>query len=874
MRGAYSLSASEAAANNMNLVVGTGATLATLDSHRVAGVQAIVWLGDCYKQADGTMGFRLSDDQIRSTVGAIKGHPAVYAYEVCDEPNNNMGSDAKAKVKARSDLIKSIDPSKPTFTVIGGYGPYGSWAGLVDILGIDPYPARWGTFRLADMQMALDNLRADAARFPRVIGIYQTFADSVAYSPMPSASQVRQQLDMMIGSGLLEGVAAYEWTRGHQWTTDWAKNHADVVETIRSVYGSLAGALPAPPPSPSPTPTGSAAVTQLTLVNADTDTDIGPLNAGDTLNLATLPTRNLNARADVSGSVGSVRFTLDGTVVRTENTAPYAMGGDTAGNYAPWTPSIGSHSVTATPFASGDGSGTSGTALTRSFSVVDQPATPPPSTTVVPGRIAVSSDGNYHDLDDILASSVTLAILAKTGNAAKLVHYDYASHLWATDTAREEKMRVSTVETARMWGGFDLSRFVNARQSSAVAVNQLAAQINASSSASPLWIIVGGPMEVAGRALAASDPAKHQYVRLVSHSSWNDSHSTAGGSESPSHTCCYTWTSMRSAFPAASYHHIVDQNAGLDRAYSESTWMRDSTDAKLRWLWCRGQGTTCPEFSGFAAGAGKTTFDESDAGMAYWLVTGGHQNGKDSVSQGDQNATPEKLRVLFGAPVSSATPSVTRLALVNADTDSDIGTLNAGGTLNLATLPTRNLNVRADVSGSVGSVRFTLDGTVVRTENTAPYAMGGDTSGNYAPWTPSVGSHSVTATPFATSDGSGSPGTALTVPFSVVDQAPVPSPTPTPTPTPTGDATAPTAPPGLVGIRTGKNVSLDWNASTDNVGVTGYRVFRNGTLIGTTTSTSTAYSDRAGWGAHVYVVRAVDAAGNVSGPSSFTVSAR
>src|SRR6185503_1608693 len=140
-----------------------------------------------------------------------------------------------------------------------------------------------------------------------------------------------------------------------------------------------------------------------------------------------------------------------------------------------------------------------------------------------------SSDGNYHDLDDILASAVTVAILAKTGNAAKLTHYDYADHIWATDATREEKMRVSTVETARRFGGFDLSRFFNAKQNPAAAVAHMASEINASTSTSPLWIIAAGPMETVGEALAASDPAKHQYVHLISHSTWNDDHAPNGG---------------------------------------------------------------------------------------------------------------------------------------------------------------------------------------------------------------------------------------------------------------------------------------------------------------------------------------------------------
>src|SRR5215218_3754334 len=65
--------------------------------------------------------------------------------------------------------------------------------------------------------------------------------------------------------------------------------------------------------------------------------------------------------------------------------------------------------------------------------------------------------------------------------------------------------------------------------------------------------------------------------------------------------------------------------------------------------------------------------------------------------------------------------AVTSFTLINADTDKDIVTLGNGSTINLANLPTRNLNVRANVSGTVESVRFALDFNAnFRTESSAP----------------------------------------------------------------------------------------------------------------------------------------------------------
>jgi hypothetical protein len=109
------------------------------------------------------------------------------------------------------------------------------------------------------------------------------------------------------------------------------------------------------------------------------------------------------------------------------------------------------------------------------------------------------------------------------------------------------------------------------------------------------------------------------------------------------------------------------------------------------------------------------------------------------------------------------------LRLINADTDQPILTMSDGMTLTLASLPTRRLNVRAETSpSSVGSVRFALDGsTSYRTETIAPYALAGDDSGDYNPWTPAVGSHTLKATPYTGASAGGTAGTSLTVRFTV-----------------------------------------------------------------------------------------------------------
>jgi chitodextrinase len=82
-----------------------------------------------------------------------------------------------------------------------------------------------------------------------------------------------------------------------------------------------------------------------------------------------------------------------------------------------------------------------------------------------------------------------------------------------------------------------------------------------------------------------------------------------------------------------------------------------------------------------------------------------------------------------------------------------------------------------------------------------------------------------------------------------------------------GDTVVPSTPTGLgASVQKGRKVALTWNGSSDNVGVVGYDVYRNGSRIAGTSGTS--YTDRPGRGTFTYQVRARDAAGNVSGLSA------
>jgi chitodextrinase len=160
---------------------------------------------------------------------------------------------------------------------------------------------------------------------------------------------------------------------------------------------------------------------------------------------------------------------------------------------------------------------------------------------------------------------------------------------------------------------------------------------------------------------------------------------------------------------------------------------------------------------------------------------------------------------------------------------------------------TATANVDSSASDNVGvaKVELLVDGTIKATDTTAPYTFTWDTG------TAVNGSHSVAAKAFDAAGNSASAAVSVTVS------------------NPTPDTTPPSAPSGLAATAAGSTaVNLSWTASTDDVGVSSYDVYRDGTKIGSVTSTSYGDTGLAPATPYTYTVVARDAAGNVSPTSN------
>ncbi|MDP5275743.1 fibronectin type III domain-containing protein [Chengkuizengella axinellae] len=87
------------------------------------------------------------------------------------------------------------------------------------------------------------------------------------------------------------------------------------------------------------------------------------------------------------------------------------------------------------------------------------------------------------------------------------------------------------------------------------------------------------------------------------------------------------------------------------------------------------------------------------------------------------------------------------------------------------------------------------------------------------------------------------------------------------------DITSPSSPSNITSSDiTETSVDLSWDASTDNVGVTGYDIYQDSTYLGTTTATVFSATGLTANTTYTFEIRAKDAAGNESAGSSITVT--
>ncbi len=232
------------------------------------------------------------------------------------------------------------------------------------------------------------------------------------------------------------------------------------------------------------------------------------------------------------------------------------------------------------------------------------------------GRLAVVTDGNSPDPDDLGGTAVTLALLRATELEKRLVHYSYACDLVvlqriseAAEKERHAMLQTACNGTARRWGGFEHLTFFDAKWQSDQTIKDLVKAINASTATDPLWIIEAGEPDIIGFALTASQKEKHKFVKVITHHPANDS---AGD--------FYKWQQILDF--GVEEVRIHDQNINLKVKESQWDWAKNHTDDRLQWVWLMGKMAEVDDVVNFQKGY----WDCSDAGMALYWITGANVN--------------------------------------------------------------------------------------------------------------------------------------------------------------------------------------------------------------------------------------------------------
>ena len=162
-------------------------------------------------------------------------------------------------------------------------------------------------------------------------------------------------------------------------------------------------------------------------------------------------------------------------------------------------------------------------------------------------------------------------------------------------------------------------------------------------------------------------------------------------------------------------------------------------------------------------------------------------------------------------------------------------------------------SVTASASDNVGVTRveFYLDGGLQSSDTSSPYSWSWNTTAA------ANGTHSLMTKAY---DAAGNVGSSTSVSVTVSNGG--------------ADTTPPTAPASLAASPSKRKINLSWGASSDNVGVTGYQIWRSNAAAGpfsqiaTTTATSYTNSGLTSGSTWYYYVKATDAAGNVSAASN------
>ena len=245
-----------------------------------------------------------------------------------------------------------------------------------------------------------------------------------------------------------------------------------------------------------------------------------------------------------------------------------------------------------------------------------------------PGRVAWSAGVNQTEKSSWLDSPWALAIFRSAGlSQRKVVYFGYNNHTGKEQSETDDGIVRGTLSK---WGGYNDEILFNEIADADAAVEKLLEEIKKSTESDPLWLVATGSLETIGRAIERVNADDLRFVTLVSHSNLN-LFSTA-----KQHNSKYTLAFLRENGVHYKKINVQDRkhsgvpawtSSGLKRKAETFEFLKDHRDERMQWLW------NCHLMS---SSGEKIYYDFSDAGLAYWLVTGAFYGG-------DEYASPMKM---------------------------------------------------------------------------------------------------------------------------------------------------------------------------------------------------------------------------------------
>ncbi|MER5449791.1 hypothetical protein ABT065_29825 [Streptomyces sp. NPDC002764] len=221
-----------------------GYSLVDVTPERVAKIttdqRALVWLGGYDKVR---CRWHWTDAQVKERFAryGLARSSRIAGYFVADEPNTNLNCPrAAVEVRARSALVRSLDPDTRRFTVVNVDDPnqFAAFRGAADVMSVDVYPCLVGKpCDWSRIPYALSRLRA--AGVTRYMGMLQAF--SYAQWRWPTAAELTGMIAQWQRSDW-EGQLTFSW----QYKGGRLADHPELLRVLKRLNQAPHEAFPLP----------------------------------------------------------------------------------------------------------------------------------------------------------------------------------------------------------------------------------------------------------------------------------------------------------------------------------------------------------------------------------------------------------------------------------------------------------------------------------------------------------------------------------------------------------------------------------------------------------------------------------------------------